>query len=390
MVKIKNKKDCSGCSACYSICPVNAIEMRQDNEGFYYPIINDNCIKCGACNKVCPCLNTKVNNNKERPEVFAAWSLDYNNKLESSSGGCFFEIAKYIIGKGGVVVGAAYDKQLNVIHKIVKTEQELICLRGAKYVQSTIGNIFREIMDHIKQDKMVFFVGTPCQVAGLNSYLGYKKNDKLYTADLICHGVPSPKVYNKYLLELERKYKSKPIKMNFRDKTTGWNRYSLKVEFENGKKILDNIQENVYMRGFLQNIYLRPSCYDCKFRGFPRVADFTLGDFWRIKEKKENLDDDTGTSELIVNSVKAEALLNEMHNSIHREQIDLDFGIKVNHCLNHNVKQPENRDSFFKELDNQTLFKLSKKYFKRTSIYVLTKIRIKRMLKKIISLNSKE
>ena len=383
MQKIEKNK-CTGCTACYSICPVNAIEMKEDNEGFIYPVIDENkCTKCGICEKTCPCINEKKNKNINIPKVLAAWSLDNKNKEQSSSGGCFYELAKYILKNKGIVVGAGFDNELNIVHKIIDDEENIIELKGSKYVQSHIGDTYIKIKEALKQGQLVLFVGTPCQVAGLYSFLRNKEYDNLYTADLICHGVPSPKVYKKYLDELSIKYNAKPIKVNFRSKSSGWKKFSMKIDFDNSQTYIKDLNEDLFMRGFLNNIYLRPSCYECKFAQIPRIADLTLGDFWGIGEKNPKLDDDTGTSELIINSEKGKKLLNEVKENLYMEEIDLEYGIKVNPCLVGSVKEPKQRKLFFDELDNKSFEKLIKKYIIKEKILYRIYILVMRILYKI-------
>lgn len=370
MLKLKDKKDCTGCSACYSICPTKAIAMQEDNEGFVYPVIDETkCIKCGLCKKICPCINNKDNNNLKEPTMLAAWSLDFQNKETSSSGGCFYELAKYVIKQGGLVVGAGFDKGLNIVHKIVDNMDNLFELKGSKYVQSRIGDCYINVKENLDKDKIVLFVGTPCQVAGLYAFLKNKQYNNLYTADLICHGVPSTKVYRKYLEELSNKYKSNPISLTFRDKSNGWKKYKVKISFNNSTYI-KNASEDIYMRAFLSNICLRPSCYECKFSKLPRVADITLGDFWGVKNVDNSLDDDTGTSELVINSEKGKELLSKIEKNVFVKEVELQDGIKYNPCLVGSVTKPKNREQFFIDLDKNSLSKLEKKYFPKRPIVI--------------------
>lgn len=361
----KIKTSCTGCHACSSICPVKAIKMEEDSEGFLYPKVDEEkCIKCGLCVKSCPVLSKYKSENFETPKVLAAWSLDEKNKFTSSSGGCFYEFAKYIINLDGVVIGAGFDDKLNVIHKSVTTTNKLSDLKGSKYVQSSIGNSYLEVRDNLKKGKYVLFVGTPCQVSGLYSFLKKINIDKLYTADVICHGVPSPKVYRKYLNELKEKFDSNIKSISFRDKTKGWKNFSMKVCFENSKFYIEDLKKDKFIQGFLKNIYLRPSCYSCKFSNIPRVADITLGDFWEIEKRDKKLDDDTGTSELLINSEKGKELLNKVKKNIYLKEVDLDYGIKVNPCLIGSVKKNKIRKKFFRDLDKLNFNQLSEKYFK--------------------------
>lgn len=380
MLEIKEKKECTGCSACFNICPTKAISMQEDEEGFVYPKIDETkCIKCGLCEKTCPCVSEVKNINLDKPTVLASWSLDSENKLQSSSGGCFYEFAKYIIAQGGVVFGAGFDNELNVIHKLVDNIKDLAELKGSKYVQSKIGDCYVQAKKCLEEEKLVLFVGTPCQVAGLKSCLKNKQYDNLYTADLICHGVPSGKVYRKYLKEQEQKNNAKPISLTFRDKSDGWKKYKVKIEFESGKYV-KSASEDIYLRAFLSNICLRPSCYSCKFARLPRVADITLGDFWGIDSINPKLDDDTGTSELVINSEKGKELLSKVKEKVFCEEMQLEDGIKFNPCLVTSVSIPKNRKAFFEELDSLTLEELGKKYFPKDNLVTRVAKKIKRVL----------
>lgn len=371
MLKIKDKKECTGCSACYSICPTKAISMQKDEEGFTYPIIDESkCVNCGLCKKICPCINDIENANLKIPTMLAAWSVDSKNKETSSSGGCFYELAKYVIKLGGLVVGAGFDKELNVVHKIADRIDDLFELKGSKYVQSSLGDCYTKVKEYLDNNKIVLFVGTPCQVAGLYAFIKNKEYNNLYTADLICHGVPSSKVYRKYLEELKEKYNSKPTEISFRDKTYGWKKFSVKVIFEGNLKYIKDLGNDKFMRAFLSNICLRPSCYECKFAKLPRVADITLGDFWGVKNIDNSLDDDTGTSELVINSEKGKKLLSKIRDNIFVKELELTDGIKYNPCLIGSVNIPEKRTKFFIDLDKYSLAKLEKKYFPKRPLII--------------------
>ena len=236
MIDIKSKQECCGCQACFNICPKNAIEMIEDNEGFKYPSINkEKCIKCGLCEKVCPYVNEYSKKQILNESIaYGGWNLNEEIRRISSSGGIFTAIAKYIIEKNGVVCGAIFDENLNVVHDIVDNLNDLKKMNGAKYVQSDMRDNLKKIKKYLDNGRLVLFSGTPCQVSGLNSYLN-KEYNNLYTCDIVCHGVPSPKVFNKYKKELEKDNSSKISFINFRDKITGWKSYSFLVKFKNNK-----------------------------------------------------------------------------------------------------------------------------------------------------------
>lgn len=304
---------CTGCGACKNICPVNALTLEPDVHGFGAVEINqDKCINCGRCKAVCPVdrkdndENILPDDREETPLVYAAWSNDETTRFESATGGVFSEFARVIFGQNGAVCGAAYDDNNNVCHIMVRDEEGLGKIRQSKYVQCDTGFIFKEVEAALKSGEKILFCGTPCQVSGLYSFLG-KDYDNLYTVDFLCRGVNSPLAYRRWLDSLEKEYGAPAVKVWFKNKETGWKKYTTRVDFANGKKYRGLRNEDYYSRGFLgKNLYIRPSCYDCNFRGFVRPGDITVGDFWKVDEK---LDDDKGTNLLFINSQKGEILL---------------------------------------------------------------------------------
>ena len=381
MIKNMKKEECTGCNACYNSCPKNAIEMVIDEEGFKYPIIkNEKCIKCGLCEKICPYLNKKSNiNNKENMLTFVTYSKDKENRKESSSGGIFSEITRYIIeNKKGIVFSPIFDDEFNLIHKKIIDKNGLEKAKGSKYIQSDTQKTYQETKKALEQGKYVLYSGTPCQVAGLKAYLS-SEYEKLYTCDIICHGVPSKKVLKKYLNELEKKYKSHVREIYFRDKTYGWNHFSMKVKFENEMEYKAKLTEDVYMQAFLKNLSLRPSCYNCKYSTIPRVADISLGDFWGIEKINKEFNDDKGTSLVLINNDKGKELLDNIKDKIYySNDCDLDYAIKMNPCICGSVKKPKNRTAFFKKLDDLEMQELIRKYGK-------TKIKLNDKLLRIAS-----
>lgn len=385
MIEIKDKKKCCGCGACFNICPKNAIKMISDKEGFLYPKVDtEKCIKCGLCKKVCPILNDNRNNNFYNPKQYAAWSNDDKNRLSSSSGGLFYELANFILTNNGVVFGAGFDNELNVIHKVANNVEDLFELKCSKYVQSNLNDCYLNVKEMLSSEYKVLFVGTPCQVAGLYSFLRNKEYKNLYTIDFVCHGVPSPKVYRKHLSELESKFNCKAQHVYFRDKSNGWKKFNFKVEFENNKIYKKNLCEDLFIRGFLKNMYLRPSCHECKFSKIPRVSDITLGDFWGINSISNKLDDDKGTSQVLINSDKGKYLFDSVFSNIFISEVDLEFGKKVNPCLISSVNPDKNRDKFFKDLDKNDMKTLEKKYFPKPNFIKKSLIKFKSFIRIII------
>ena len=303
MEEIVSVKKCSGCTACMNICPKKAITMVTSSDGFKYPQIDqDKCINCGLCKKNCPVLNNT--NNDSLNHCYVGYALDDLYKEGSSSGGIFPLIANAILENSGIVIGAAFDENNKLKHVAIEKVVDLIKLKGSKYLQSDLDNIFSYIKNIIK-DRKILFVGTPCQVAGLKIFI---KNDynNLYCIDLVCHGVPSPKLFDKYIKELEEINNDKVINYNFRDKSTGWDTYSNTIEFKNSR--LSELQkDNRYMNLFLSDVALRESCYNCNFKLGNKYSDITLGDFWNIRErftKNSIVNDNTGISFLMINSEK--------------------------------------------------------------------------------------
>lgn len=369
MIQITDKTKCCGCSACYNICPKNAIQMVEDENGFKYPVVDkEKCINCGLCEKVCP-----YNNEYTKKEIFSTslayggWNTDEEIRKKSTSGGVFSAIAKYIFDNNGVVCGAIYDNDFKVVHDIAYNMEDLKKMNGSKYAQSDMKNNFKRIKEHLENNKLVLFSGTPCQVAGLNSFLG-KEYENLYTCDIVCHGVPSPKVFEKYKKELEEKNSSKIADINFRDKISGWQGYSFSTQFKNDKKYTEKSNKNEYMKAFIGDIDLRESCPTCKFAKLPRYTDFTLGDFWGVDNCYPELNkDNKGTSLVLVHTQKGKDLLLE-NKDIFIKQCDLSKSIKGNPSILEHKPANKNREKFFKELENTEIAALVNKYIPKPSL----------------------
>jgi coenzyme F420-reducing hydrogenase beta subunit len=377
MIKIEDKSKCCGCTACYSICPKNAIFMQEDEEGFKYPVVDrEKCINCNLCEKVCPYKN-EYTSKKILKEIltFGGWINDEEIRKNSTSGGIFTAISEKILDNGGLVCGAIYDNSLNVKHTIVDNLNDLKKINGSKYVQSDMGDNFKKIKEYLNNKKDVLFSGTPCQIAGLNLYLG-KEYDNLYTCDIVCHGVPSPKVFNKYKNELEIKNNSKLLEINFRNKITGWKNYSFSAKFENSEEYIQKASNNEYMKAFLNDIDLRKSCPTCKFAKLPRYSDFTLGDFWGVSKYYSELDEfDKGTSLILVYTEKGKRLLEE--SNVFIKQCDLKKSIKYNPSILKHNKANKNREKFLKNIDEKNIEELLKLYEVKNSFFKRVLIKIK-------------
>jgi coenzyme F420-reducing hydrogenase beta subunit len=376
MITIDEKRKCMGCHACSNICPQNCISMETDSEGFWYPKVDyDKCVGCVLCIKVCPIINKASVQNE--PKAYACINKDEYIRSRSSSGGIFAIIAEHVIDEGGIVFGAGFDENFNVSHRYVNAKEELDKLRGAKYVQSKVGNTFIEAKKFLVQGKKVLFTGTPCQIGGLRSFLG-KTYGNLLCVDIICHGVPSPIVWKKYVSYRKNRVGSSIQGINFRLKDRGWKRYSVAFYFKNGKKYQDLSGNDLYMRAFLKDICLRPSCYACEFKGLHRQSDITLADFWGIQNVLPELDDDKGTSLIFVNSVHGQSILDQIKDRILCKEVDINEAVSYNSAAIKSSKYNPKREEFLQELEKQPFDKLIKKYCSDTML-----VRLKRGAKSI-------
>ena len=385
MIKIQEKSECCGCHACYNICPTGAIIMEEDERGFKYPVINkEKCINCGACEKACPILKNNINNTKKDfPEAYACKNKNDEIRMKSSSGGIFTLIAKIILELDGIVFGAGFDDKYNVVHSYIENEDDLSRFRGSKYLQSTIGDTYKKAKEFLDNDRYVLFTGTPCQIEGLRTYLK-KDYEKLYTQDIICHGVPSPKVWRKYLEELKKKDEAELEEVNFRKKdNTGWNLFQLSMRYGKNEHVKTH-REDAYMQLFLKDLILRDSCYNCKFKKKNRISDITLADFWGIKNIRPDMDDDKGTSLVIINSEKGKELLDKIQDEVVKEEVNFEEAIRYNPSMIKSVSKPKQREDVFNNLENESIEELLKKYMPKPSIIRKVLRKLKRIAKKII------
>lgn len=374
MEVLEDMKKCCGCHACYNICPKRAIKMEEDEKGFKYPTIDPKkCIKCGLCKKVCPVLNNKESRNE--PTAYAAYNKDEAIRKQSSSGGIFTLLAEEILDRNGVVFGASFDKEFKVCHTYIESKDELLKFRGSKYVQSSIGDTYKKAKIFLENDKYVLFTGTPCQIEGLKSFLN-KDYEKLYTQDIICHGVPSPKVWEKYKEYRNKKDKNELKKVNFRNKDNGWKEYNMDFEY-NRFQYKINHNNDLYMKAFLRNTILRDSCYNCQFKKKNRISDITLADFWGIEKVLPQMDDNKGTSLVIVNTEKGKELIEKIKSKIMFKQVNLEDAIKYNPSMVSSSTKDKNRDKFFQNIDNMEFDKLISKYTHHNNI-------VKKIIKKIL------
>ncbi len=352
------KNNCWGCTVCVNICTQEAITMLPDKEGFLYPHVDeDKCIYGEDCYNSCPSV-IKSNNNSTIfvNEAYACKILDDEVRHISSSGGAFSAIAKKIFEQNGFVAGVAYsDDFREAKHSMIDSWDRLDSLRRSKLLQSNKGNIFTEVENKLENENSVLFTGTPCEVTALKSYLG-KEYDNLVTCDLVCGCVASPKVYNKYISYLEKKYNSKVSFVNFKDKTNGWQGRRINIQFENQEIYTNETSDDPYIVSFHSRFNIRPSCFNCKNRHLDRNSDITLGDFWGIKFYNSSLDDNKGTSFVMVNSEKGKKLVQSLSDTMDIRHLDIDikaYSNKYNYCL---IKSPTGakqtkRENFYRDLD---------------------------------------
>lgn len=338
---ITEKENCTGCSACKSVCPVDAITMIEDLDGFLVPIIDDDvCIKCEKCIRVCPANKGRKSKELSKfPITYAAINKETECLKVSSSGGIFPVIASKILGNNGVVFGCAWSRQLKAEHIFIEDHHDLIKLQGSKYVQSYIGNSYIKAKELLDSGREVLFTGTPCQIAGLNSFLN-KEYDNLITIDLICHGVPSQAFFDGYLNVLSKSSKLKVVDFKFRDKKYG-TRFIGKVEFENHKIKKINPASSYYYNYFLKGYIYRESCYTCPYACAQREGDFTLGDYWGIERYHPKFESREGTSVILVNTQKAQFVLKAIKEKL--ELIPSDF--KKASANNGQLKKPTRKNS---------------------------------------------
>lgn len=377
MIDIDEKKKCTGCSACASVCPKNCIQMEVDEEGFLYPKINSKkCVHCKLCESVCPMINPE----KEERVSQNGFLVQHRNeaiRLDSSSGGAFTAIASVVIKKGGVVFGAAYDDLFHVRHTYVETIDELKKFRNSKYVQSVMGECFRQAKSFLKDGRWVCFSGTPCQIEGLSKFLG-TQYDKLILVDVVCHGIPSPLIWKKYL-EYQNVNENKPDNIRFRDKFYGY-KYSTMSLIRNEQNIYHaGSQLDPMLRAFFSDICDRPSCYDCPFKKRYRVSDMTIWDCFSVYDFDKKMDDDKGTTRVLCHTEKGKQAIDEIQEIVNCKEVLPDKLVSGVKEMYESVRQNPLREQFMmdaRKLSGQELFT---RYFPIT-----LKVRVKTQIRKLL------
>lgn len=343
-----DKYDCCGCSACVQVCTKQCISLNSDTQGFLYPVINKEiCIECGLCEKVCPCENQSES--RIPIKVYAAINPDDDIRMGSSSGGVFSLLAEAIVEQNGVVFGARFNDNWEVIHDYTESKEGIVAFRGSKYVQSFIGNTYKQAYEFLKAGRKVLFSGTPCQIAGLKLYLR-REYDNLITIDVVCHGVPSPDVWSSYLKYINPE-KKKITSINLRDKTRGWKKYSYKIVAE-GEPLFDGYaSSSLYLQGFSLNLTLRPSCFKCPAKGLKSRSDLTLADCWGIQYIQNIKDDDKGVSAVVVNTQKGRIMFDELLQCL--AELSYEFVSKFNPSIHQVAIEPYCRQVFWKKYSKE-------------------------------------
>lgn len=388
MIQITDKQKCCGCSACVQKCPKQSISLHEDNEGFLYPHIDtETCIDCALCEKVCPILNPYET--REPLQVLAAINKDEKIRMESSSGGIFTLLAEPIIREGGVVFGARFDDEWQVTLDYTETIDGLAAFRGSKYVQACTGETYKQCEQFLKAGRKVLFTGTPCQIAGLHHYLR-REYDNLITCDFVCHGVPSPKVWRMYLKEIIEGANKAITDIQFRNKDNGWKKFNFKLSYNAETKtttLSSCHRDNLYMRAFLQDMILRPSCHNCNAKQGRSMSDITIADFWGIHNNHPEMDDDKGTELVIIHTNKGKASL-DLSLTDYKET-NYEDATPFNNGLKPSTPTHRNRSKFFEHLD--TANSLSELIINCTKPTLKQQIRHqlvcpKRVIKKLINI----
>ena len=379
MINVIDKVKCSGCGACYQKCPKHCISLISDNEGFWYPRVDTEiCIDCGLCEKVCHELHPYEEHEPLR--VYAAINKDTEIRLKSSSGGIFTLIAENIINEGGVVFGARFDEEWQVKLDYTETIDGLAAFRGSKYVQARTEKTFIQAEQFLKAGRKVLFTGTPCQIAALHHFLA-KDYANLMSVDFVCHGVPSPMVWGKYLDEISALNKSTIKNIQFRDKTNGWKKFNLFISYIDSSSLLEFHGKNPYMRAFLSDLILRPSCYNCKAKHCSSKSDITIADFWGIESLHPEIDDDKGTSLVVINTTIGHSFFMNLRTEF--VESELEFAIPYNKGIGCLIIAHKKRKKFFKEISRKNDIISLINSMLSISIFV----RIKKKIKKIINEN---
>ena len=368
MITISDKSQCTGCSACYSACPKHCIAMEPDKEGFVYPVVNTEvCIDCKLCEKVCPVINREKDDKPHQQYGYLVQHKDEEIRKQSTSGGAFTAIAEWVINQGGVVFGAGYKKgSFIVAHQPVERTEDLAIFRNSKYVQSELGDCFLQVKKFLVSGRFVLFSGTPCQIEGLSAYLRNKAYKNLLLVDIVCHGIPSPRLFSSYLRAQEELIGGKFTNVLFRDKFYGYHYSSFSIyNSDPAKNYHKGVDTYGYLRAFFSNLSDRPSCYSCPFKKRYRKSDLTLWDCFGVKKFTKELDG-KGTTRVLVQSEKGAGVMNEVINDLNYVEVDPDKLTGEVREMFHSVPMNPKREAFFEDLDSMASVDFFNKWFPLT------------------------
>lgn len=360
-MKLCDISACTGCEVCSIVCPTKSITMKENKLGFMYPEIDvSTCVDCRTCERYCHILQENPKNESSVKKIYAARHSDLNIRMLSTSGGAFSAIADAIFGLGGYVVGAVYEDDFSVVHRIAYDTNELEAQRGSKYVQSRINSILPELKT-LLIEHLVLFCGTPCQVAAVKRFVGESNN--LYTVDIVCHGVGAPAIFRKYLEYLSEQHHSKVNRFRFRSKVNSWRYPSVYASFDNGQNYLKSGLIDPMFVGFNKDVFQRESCYQCKYAHIDRPSDITISDFWGYEALDgDDLDDDYGVSMVMVNTNKGNTIFQYAKEYMIIQERDLKQAMNGQPCLDHPTAKSPMREEFLKDQSKSFEF-LIKKYF---------------------------
>ena len=365
MIHIEDKKECCGCWACYNACPKRCINMKEDEEGFRYPVVDASlCIDCGLCEKVCPVIHADKADTPHAQQGFLAQHKNEDIRKESTSGGAFTAIASWVIKQGGIVYGAGYRKGTFIVeHQGVETEKDLSVFRNSKYVQSNIGNTFKEALGHLKAGRWVCFSGTPCQIEGFRNFLRNREYEKLVCVDLVCHGIPSPRILTRYIEAQQTLIGGEFTNVLFRDKYYGYHYSSFSIyNKEKGKDYHKGVDSNAYLCAFFNNLSDRPSCYDCRFKKRYRKSDLTIWDCFPIEKFTKQMDG-KGTTRVLVQSEKGKMIMDAIGSELRTVRVETDKLVSDVREMFHSVPMNPQREQFFKDCNAMSPVDFFRKWF---------------------------
>lgn len=392
MIDIKNKVDCCGCNACGDICPTSAIDFVTDKEGFWYPKVNlDKCINCSLCEKTCPIINIESlkKNDFDTPRCYAAENKNLEVVFDSTSGGLFSAFADRMYRDKGFVGGAVFSQDCKSVKQFISADKrDLPALRSSKYLQSDLNGFYRQVRELLNSGEKVLVCGCPCQMAGLRAFLR-KEYDNLVILDFICLGINSPLIWRKYMDSFEERYGSPVVYAKPKSKELGWRNLTQKVRLADGQVKFETRHQSNYTQGYIgTHAYMRPSCYECKFRGFPRMADVTLADFWGIEKYSKALEKDLGTSLVMINSEKGKEWFDRIQNRLNYISMPFDAALNGNPALTKDAAKPDiDREQFFRDVNELKFTELAERYgfFKHSTM----KSEIKKAIKFILRIGKR-